>query len=55
VETVSMFPESTHEPIVYPLALLKGASAQSKDFYEYLKSAKARAIFTQYGFTILIK
>ena len=52
VESIAIFPESTHEPIVYPLALLKNAGAQATDFYSYLQLAKAKAIFIKYGFSI---
>jgi len=53
VENIATFPETSHEPIVYPLALLKDASAQAADFYEYLQSVKAKAVFTKYGFSII--
>ena len=53
VETLATLPDESHEPIVYPLALIEGAKPEAKEFYEYLKSEKAKAIFTQYGFTIL--
>ena len=52
VEIIATFPETSHEPIAYPLALVKNASAQAADFYDYLQSAKAKAIFTKYGFSI---
>jgi len=55
VEVIATFPDNTHEPILYPLALTKDASAKSADFYEYLKSDKAKAIFTKYGFSFLEK
>ena len=51
VENIATFPETSHEPIVYPLALLKNAGAQATDFYEYLQSAKAKAVFAKYGFS----
>lgn len=54
VEVVASFPDESHEPIVYPLALVKGAKPEAKDFYDYLKSDKAKAIFKQYGFNVLI-
>jgi molybdate transport system substrate-binding protein len=50
VESVAVFPNTTHEPIVYPLALLNNASAQAAAFYDYLRSEKAKAIFAKYGF-----
>jgi len=52
VENIATFPETSHEPIVYPLALVKNAGAQAADFYDYLQSAKAKAVFTKYGFSI---
>lgn len=51
VDTVAVFPETSHEPIVYPLALVKNAAPHATRFYEYLKSEKAQAIFNKYGFT----
>jgi molybdate transport system substrate-binding protein len=53
VETIATFPESTHEPILYPLTLLKSASTKATGFYEYLKSEKAKGIFAKYGFITL--
>jgi len=55
VETLATLPDESHEPIVYPLALVEGAKPEAKGFFEYLKSEKAEAIFTQYGFTVLKK
>ncbi len=51
VEVLSTFPETSHESIVYPLALVKTANAAATSFYDYLKSEKAKVIFRQYGFT----
>lgn len=51
VESIGVFPELTHEPIVYPFALLKDAGPKAKAFYEYLKSEKAKAVYTKYGFS----
>ncbi len=50
VEKIAVFPEATHEPIVYPMALLNNASPQALAFYDYLRSAKAKVIFANYGF-----
>jgi len=51
VEIVATLPDETHEPIVYPLALVQGAKPEAKSFYEFIKSGKAKTIFIQYGFT----
>ena len=50
VEKIAVFPEATHEPIVYPLALLNRDSPQALAFYDYLRSKKAEAVFAKYGF-----
>jgi len=50
VQTIASFPDASHEPITYPLALVKGAKAEATGFYDYLKSDKATAIFIKYGF-----
>ncbi len=50
VETIAFFPDNTHEQILYPLSLTKTASVKAAAFYNYLKSDKAKLIFTQYGF-----
>lgn len=51
VEKLAIFPEASHEPIVYPLALVKNADASASAFYQFLKSESAKQIFAKYGFT----
>ena len=53
VEIIAILPEESHDPIVYPLALVQGAKENAKGFYEYTKSEKAKAIFMKYGYTPL--
>jgi molybdate transport system substrate-binding protein len=54
VEVVGTFPESTHEPIVYPVGLVKGSRADARAFFEYMTtSPDAAAIYAKYGFTRL--
>jgi molybdate transport system substrate-binding protein len=53
VKTVGVFPDGTHAPIVYPVALTKDASAGAGDFLAYLSSVNARAVFSKDGFVIL--
>jgi molybdate transport system substrate-binding protein len=53
VKEVARIPASFHQPIEYPVALLKGrASAVVLAFFEFLQSDDARAIFIQHGFSI---
>src|SRR5678815_5795130 len=51
VVIVDTFPESTHPPITYPIALTGNASPAAARILEFLKSPAARAIFEQQGFT----
>ena len=51
VAVVGTFPEDSHAPIIYPAALLRGASdAADREFYMALSSAAAQARFSDYGF-----
>lgn len=54
VEVLATFPESTHQPIVYPFAMLKDARPEARALFEYLKTAPASAVFERYGFSLLV-
>jgi molybdate transport system substrate-binding protein len=55
VKIVGVFPEDTHPPIVYPVAVTTGSKnpAAAEAFINYLKTPEGQAAFTQQGFTIL--
>ncbi len=51
VRIAGVFPQSSHPPIVYPLARLKGSThPDAEGFRRFLLSNEGRAIFTRYGF-----
>jgi molybdate transport system substrate-binding protein len=52
VHVVGVFPESTHPPIVYPVALTRTASPAAKDFLTFLSGPESRAIFEKAGFSL---
>jgi molybdate transport system substrate-binding protein len=54
VRVVATAPESTHDLIVYPVAVVKGSRNEeaSRRFIEFLRSPIAQAIFVKHGFTI---
>ncbi|HVY81897.1 MAG TPA: molybdate ABC transporter substrate-binding protein [Steroidobacteraceae bacterium] len=52
VKIVGVFPESSHLPIVYPVAATATAQPATAQFLKYLRSASARASFQKFGFTI---
>jgi molybdate transport system substrate-binding protein len=54
VKIVGFFPEDTHPPIIYPLALTAAAShPDAVSFLIFLRSAAARPAFEKQGFTVL--
>lgn len=54
VRVVAMAPESTHDPIVYPAAIITGSHniEAARKFIDYLRTATVQAIFVKHGFTI---
>ena len=54
VTVVGTFPEDSHKPILYPVALLTGAADPAdKAFYDLLSSPEAAATFAGQGFAVL--
>ncbi|MHA3769962.1 molybdate ABC transporter substrate-binding protein [Verrucomicrobiota bacterium sgz303538] len=53
VRIVATAPEKTHEPIVYPVAIIRRSKQQeeARKYVAFLQSETARAIFRKYGFT----
>lgn len=50
VAVVATFPESSHEPIVYPIALTASASGDAAAFLTYLKGPEAKSVYEATGF-----
>jgi molybdate transport system substrate-binding protein len=54
VAIVGTFPENTHPPIVYPIALTTSAAGPDPAaFLRYVRSGRARHLFEAQGFTVL--
>jgi len=54
VKIVATFPDDTHPPIVYPIALTSTATNPDADaFLSYLRSVAARPAFEKQGFSVL--
>lgn len=53
VRVVATFPPESHAPIVYPAALMPGASPAAAAFLAWLAGPEAGAVFTAAGFTVL--
>src|SRR5581483_10589285 len=50
VRIVGVFPASSHSPIVYPVALTRGASNAAARYLAFIVSADARPVFRKWGF-----
>ena len=53
VKIIGTFPEDTHPPIIYPIALTANASPDAAAFLAYIRSDKAKPLFEAQGFTVL--
>lgn len=55
VKVVAVFPENSHPPIIYPVALTKDThNPDAAPFLDFLRSAQAKPLFERQGFTALI-
>jgi molybdate transport system substrate-binding protein len=53
VRVVGVFPDDSHAPIVYPIALAKAAKAGAAQFVAYVRGPAGDMAFKSYGFTPL--
>lgn len=53
VRVVDTFPEGSHPPIIYPVAVtVESDHAEAAAFVDFLASADAAPVFARYGFTL---
>jgi molybdate transport system substrate-binding protein len=56
VKIIGIFPESSHPPVVYPVAATAASTnAEVASYLNFLHTLLAKAIFERYGFSYLIK
>jgi molybdate transport system substrate-binding protein len=57
VRIVATAPESSHKPVIYPIAVVKGAKNKpaAMAFITLLQSSQGNAILQKYGFQALKK
>jgi molybdate transport system substrate-binding protein len=55
VKIVGHFPEGSHPPITYPVAVTSNAKPEAERYLAFLRSGVSKTIFETYGFTFLIK
>lgn len=51
VRIVGTFPESSHPPIVYPVAVTAQGKPAARAFVEWLRQPEAQAVFEKHGFS----
>ena len=55
VKIIGVFPEDSHPPIIYPVALTKSAKPDAAQYLAFLTTPAAKAVFEHYGFRVLTK
>jgi molybdate transport system substrate-binding protein len=55
VKIVGVFPEDSHPPIIYPVALTMTAKPEAAACLAFLRTEAAKSIFERYGFRFLVK
>ena len=55
VKVVGVFPDNSHDPIIYPVAATVNAKPGTIQYLAFLRSAAAKSIFEGYGFPVLAK
>jgi molybdate transport system substrate-binding protein len=53
VKVVGVFPDNSHDPIIYPVAATMNAKPETGQYLAFLRSAAAESIFEGYGFSVL--
>jgi len=55
VKIVGVFPDDSHDPIIYPVALTATAKPDAVQCLSFLRSQTAKSVFERYGFNFLVK
>jgi molybdate transport system substrate-binding protein len=55
VKVIGVFPEDSHPPIIYPVAMTKDAKPDAAQYIAFLTTPEAKAVFERYGFRVLGK
>jgi molybdate transport system substrate-binding protein len=55
VKVIGVFPDDTHDPIIYPVALTATAKPDATPYLSFLRSQTAKSVFENYGFNFLVK
>jgi molybdate transport system substrate-binding protein len=53
VKVIGVFPDNTHDPIIYPVALRANAKPDVVRYFSFLRTQTAKSVFEKYGFNFL--
>jgi molybdate transport system substrate-binding protein len=53
VKVIGVFPDDSHPPIIYPVAMTKDAKPDAAQYLAFLTTPEAKAVFERYGFRVL--
>jgi molybdate transport system substrate-binding protein len=52
VDLIGVFPETSHSPVVYPIATIASSKNMTQSYLIYLQSPDALNVFKKYGFNV---
>ena len=55
VKVIGVFPDDTHDPIIYPVALIANAKPDAVRYFSFLQTQTGKSVFEKYGFNFLVK
>ena len=55
VKVIGVFPDDTHDPIIYPVASTANAKSHVMQYLSFLRTQTAKSVFEKYGFNFLVK
>jgi len=55
VKVIGVFPDNTHDPIIYPVTLRANAKPDAVRYFSFLQTQTAKSVFEKYGFNFLVK
>jgi molybdate transport system substrate-binding protein len=56
VKVIATFPEGSHQPIIYPIAVIKSSSnPAARSFFDFMRGSDAKGDFDKQGFIVLNK
>ena len=55
IDMVAVFPDSTHSPVLYPIAMIASSKKNTNSYLTYLQKTEVLGVFKKYGFNIYPK